>query len=130
MAIRELIQGLAHVGIRVHDLDRSTAFYEILGFTRSWGPFGPDRVTAMVHPSGLEINLIVNAAAADDPNVLVDGPQKHAGITHIALKIDDVGRVEAALKHAGIAISGRRGEPATAVFIRDPDRNVIELAAD
>jgi catechol 2,3-dioxygenase-like lactoylglutathione lyase family enzyme len=27
------IAGIAHVGIRVHDLDRSMRFYELLGFT-------------------------------------------------------------------------------------------------
>ena len=27
------IEGLAHIGIRVHDLARSVRFYELLGFT-------------------------------------------------------------------------------------------------
>jgi hypothetical protein len=39
-----------------------------------------------------------------------------------------VSEVEAALQAAGIPLSGRRGD--VAVFVRDPDRNVIELASD
>ena len=35
------VQGLAHIGIRVHDLARSVAFYQRLGFTKTAGPIGP-----------------------------------------------------------------------------------------
>ena len=131
MELHDSVRGLAHIGVRVHDLSRSVAFYERLGFKLSWGPFGAERVTALVHPSSLEINLIVNAHDASAPNILMDVGEKHAGYTHIALKIDDVTAVERALTKAGIAISGRRGQnPVNAVFIRDPDGNVIEMAAD
>jgi lactoylglutathione lyase len=131
MTLQDTIVGLAHVGIRVHDLERSREFYELLGFRLAWGPSGPDRVTAMVHASGLEINLIVNAPAPKSPNILMDVPTKHAGFTHIALKIRDVGEAEAALACAGAPVTGRRGAaPVRALFIRDPDGNVLELAAD
>jgi len=122
------ILGLAHVGIRVHDLARSRQFYELFGFKLAWGPFGPDQVTALKHPSGFEINLIVNAPKPKSPNILMDIPEKHAGFTHIALKIDNVVTTEAALEAAGVSISGRRGKDA--LFVRDPDGNVVELAAD
>jgi lactoylglutathione lyase len=122
------IQGLSHIGIRVHDLARSRAFYERLGFRFEWGPAGPEPVAAMRHASGLEINFILNAKEAKVPNILMDVPEKHPGYTHIALKIDDVARTEAALTSAGIAVTGRRGS--AALFVRDPDGNVIELAAD
>lgn len=131
MALQTLVTGLAHIGIRVHDYARSQAFYAQLGFVHSWGPVGPDNVAAMRHPSGLELNFIVNAPDAQAPNALMDIPHKHAGITHIALSISSIEATEAALNQAGIAISGRRGQnPVLALFIRDPDRNVIELAAD
>lgn len=127
----DAVTGLAHIGIRVHDLARSRRFYELLGFVFEWGPFGPEMVAGMRHPGGLEINLIVNAPDAAAPNILMDVAHKHAGITHIALAIRDVAQTEAALNAAGIAISGRRGEtPVRALFVRDPDGNVIELAAD
>ncbi len=128
MSLSAHVQGLSHIGIRVHDLARSRAFYEKLGFVFAWGPFGPEPVAAMRHPSGLELNFILNAPAAMAPNVLMDVPDKHAGITHVALKIDDLGAVEAALKELGVALTGKRGD--AALFVRDPDGNVIELATD
>jgi lactoylglutathione lyase len=128
MSLADEVTGLAHIGIRVHDLDRSRAFYEKLGFTWAWGPFGPDAVAAMTHPGGLELNFIVNAPDAKRPNVLMDVPEKYPGITHVALRIADVARTKAALATAGIAISGTRGS--VALFVRDPDGNVIELASD
>jgi len=79
------ISGLAHVGIRVHDLERSVRFYELLGFTKTAGPVGPEPVAILDHPSGVELNLILNATSAAQPNVLMDTPDKLPGITHIAL---------------------------------------------
>ncbi|MSO70533.1 MAG: hypothetical protein EXQ88_00700 [Alphaproteobacteria bacterium] len=58
------VQGLAPIGIRVHDLARSVRFYELLGFTKTVGPVGPEPVAILDHPSGVEINLILNAPAA------------------------------------------------------------------
>jgi lactoylglutathione lyase len=130
MSLARLITGVAHIGIRVHDLARSRAFYERLGFAFVAGPVGPEPVAILKHPSGVEINLILNAASAASPNMLMDVPQKHPGYTHMALAVGDVGAVEAALETAGIRLTGSRGDPAAkaAVFVRDPDGNVIELA--
>ena len=50
MALETLIKGLAHVGVRVHDLARSRAFYERLGFRLVAGPIGPEPVAILVHP--------------------------------------------------------------------------------
>ena len=124
------INGLAHVGIRVHDLERSLRFYEMLGFTKTAGPIGPEPVAILDHPSGLEINLVLNAPAASEPNVLMDVPDKHPGITHIALLCQDIAAAQRELEAAGIALSGgpmRLGPTAQAIFVRDPDLNVIEL---
>jgi lactoylglutathione lyase len=124
------IGGLAHVGIRVHDLDRSVRFYALLGFHKTAGPIGPEPVAILQHPSGLEINLVLNATLADAPNVLMDGPDKHPGITHIALLCADIGAAQRQLQAAGVALSGgpmQLGPVARAIFVRDPDRNVIEL---
>jgi lactoylglutathione lyase len=131
MAIAAEVQGLAHIGIRVHELARSRAFYEALGFAFVAGPIGPEPVAILRHPSGLELNLILNAPAAEPFNVLMDGPDKPAGVTHFALRVADAAAAERALLAAGLAISGRRGESELkAVFVRDPDRNVIEFAVD
>src|SRR5215468_2616500 len=100
------ISGLAHIGIRVHDLERSVRFYALLGFTKTAGPIGPEPVAILDHPSGLEINLVLNAPSAAEPNVLMDVPEKHPGITHVALLCPDILAAKARLEAEGIALSG------------------------
>jgi lactoylglutathione lyase len=124
------ITGLAHIGIRVHDLARSEKFYALLGFTKTAGPLGPEPVAILAHPSGVEINLILNAPNPAEPNILMDMPEKHPGITHFALNCPDILAAQTTLEAAGIPLSGgptRLGPNVTAIFIRDPDRNTIEL---
>ena len=124
------ITGLAHIGIRVHDLERSVRFYALLGFTKTAGPLGPEPVAILDHPSGLELNLILNAASATAPNILMDVAEKHPGITHFALLCPDIMAAKARLEAAGIPLSGgpiRFAPGAQGIFVRDPDRNVIEL---
>ncbi len=125
-----MITGIAHIGIRVHDLERSVAFYAHLGFVKTAGPVGPEPVAILDHPSGVELNLILNAPDAKAPNILMDVPEKHPGITHIALLVDNLDAAIAKLTAAGIALSGGPIQfmpTARGAFIRDPDRNVIEL---
>lgn len=124
------ITGLSHIGIRVHDLERSLRFYELLGFSKTMGPIGPEPVAILHHPVGIELNLILNAKRAEEPNVLMDGPEKHPGITHIALDCTDLVAAQKTLEAAGFPLSGgpeRFGPKLVAIFVRDPDRNVIEL---
>lgn len=122
--------GLAHIGIRVYDLERSLRFYALLGFVKTAGPVGPEPVAILMHPSGVELNLVINAPTRDEPNVLMDVPTKHAGITHVALLCPDILAAKASLEAAGIPLSGGPIEfmpGARGIFVRDPDRNVIEL---
>jgi lactoylglutathione lyase len=124
------IAGLAHIGIRVHELERSVKFYELLGFSKTAGPIGPEPVAILDHPSGVELNLVLNARSAAEPNILMDVPDKHPGITHFALLCPDIGAAQARLAAAGIALSGgpiRFSPVAQGIFVRDPDGNVIEL---
>ncbi|MEO8704506.1 MAG: VOC family protein [Kofleriaceae bacterium] len=124
------ITGYAHLGIRVHDLERSLQFYALLGFTKTAGPIGPEPVAILHHPCGIELNLVLNAPAATEPNVLMDVPDKHAGITHVALLCDSIAHAQQQLAAAGIAISGGPIDfypGARGIFVRDPDGNVIEL---
>ena len=130
MSLNQLITGIAHVGIRVHTLDRARAFYELLGFKFVIGPIGPEPVAIMTHPSGIEINFILNAADTSTQNVLMDSKEKHPGYTHIALSVKNVLEVQSALISAGVTITeGPITFPSgsTAIFVRDPDRNVIEF---
>ena len=124
-----LITGMAHVGIRVHELGRSRAFYEELGFEFVVGPVGPEPVAILTHPSGVVLNLILNGSELSAPNVLMDVSEKHAGYTHMALAISDVSAMQRALGEKGITVTEGPIDfgPAISIFVRDPDRNVIEF---
>jgi lactoylglutathione lyase len=125
------IERVAHVGIRVRDLDRAVAFYGMLGFTLSRMAEGDD-VAIIRNPSGVEVNLIFNANAGDPAtNILMDLREKYPGYTHVALGVTSIPATIAALKANDIAITQgpvKFGEDGgVSVFVRDPDRNVIEL---
>ena len=125
------IERVAHIGIRVRDLDRALAFYRILGFTLSRRAKGDD-VAIIRNPQGIEINLIFNAISGDPKkNILMDVVAKYPGYTHVALYVVSIPATIAALKANDIAITQgpvKFGEDGgVSVFVRDPDRNVIEL---
>lgn len=49
----------------------------------------------MEHPTGININFIINASSdASATNVLMDVTEKHTGFTHIALEITDSAKVK------------------------------------
>ena len=123
------VTGINHVGLRVRDLEVARAFYEKLGFVFLFGPVGPEPVAVVEHPSGVNINLILNASSdASASNVLMDVPEKHTGFTHVALEVSDPAAVERQLGEHGIEITERvEFEGARFFFVRDPDGNVIEF---
>ena len=124
------IAGINHVGIRVADLARARVFYENLGFEFLVGPVGPEPIAIMEHPSGVNINFILNADSGVKENILMDIPEKHPGYTHIALDVTDIKGVENEINRLGIEITeGPVTLPGggSMLFIRDPDRNVIEF---
>ena len=124
------ITGINHVGLRVRDLETSRAFYEKLGFEFIMGPVGPEPVAVMLHPSGININFILNASrGASKENLLMDVLEKHTGFTHVALEITDRSEVVERLENVGIPITETVELPDGTVFffVRDPDGNVIEL---
>lgn len=124
------ITGINHVGLRVRSLETARAFYEQLGFEFIVGPIGPEPVAVMLHPSGVNINFILNTTSdASESNVLMDVPAKHTGFTHIALEVDDLEAVRQQLANREIAITETVELPdgTVFIFIRDPDGNVIEF---
>ncbi len=124
------ISGIHHVGIRVASLEAARTFYEKLGFVFIEGPIGPEPVAIMEHPSGVNINFILNAAPGLTQNILMDVPEKHPGYTHIALHVTDIKSVESKLNELGVEITGgpiTLPEGGVMLFIRDQDRNVIEF---
>jgi lactoylglutathione lyase len=125
------IEQVDHIGIRVRDLDRALAFYRIFGFALLRRAEGDD-VAIIRSRHGVEFNLVFNANAGDPAaNILMDAPEKFPGYTHIALRVASIPETIAALRANGIAITqgpvsfGEGGH--VSVFVRDPDRNVIEL---
>lgn len=127
------IRGINHIGIRVTSLERARKFYKQFGFEFLEGPIGPEPVAIMKHPSGVNINFILNADSGISNNVLMDIPERHPGYTHMALDVTDIGAVQATIENLGIEITEG---PVTLpngdvmLFIRDPDRNVIEFHQD
>ena len=124
------ITRINHVGVRVRDLATARAFYEKLGFEFIAGPIGPEPVAVVEHPSGVNLNFILNASEdASKANLLMDVPEKHTGFTHISLEITDRSEVVQHLEDVGIPITETVELPDGTVFffVRDPDGNVIEF---
>ena len=125
------IEKIDHIGIRVRDLNRSINFYKNLGFevihTTTF-----DEVIIIRNSAGVELNLVVNANSAEgDHNILMDSDIKYPGHTHLALSVLSITETIKSLKRSGIEITqgpvefGQDGH--VSVFIRDPDRNTLEL---
>jgi len=122
------IQAYDHIGIRVSDKSRSMAFYQALGFVES-ASFPQFEANEMITPDGVRINLIFNGTRRAR-NVLLDEPIKLPGITHPAFIVDDLQALESWLGEQGIVITEgphHIGPRRIALFIRDPDGNVLEF---
>ena len=127
--MKEII-GINHVGIRVTDLKTARNFYQQLGFNFIMGPVGPEPIAIMEHPSGVNINFILNADSGIPGNILMDVPERHPGYTHIALDVTDLAAIEKTINDLGIEITEgpvTASDGGSMLFIRDPDRNVIEF---
>ena len=126
-----IIDGVDHIGIRVADLDRAMAFYKLFGFEAHRAGKNDD-VMVIKNSQDVEINLIYNANDTnDDKNILMDVPNKYPGYTHVAFRVGSIANTVAALNENAIEITqgpvtfGEDGH--VSVFLRDPDRNTIEL---
>lgn len=126
------IEKFDHLGIRVTDKARALAFYATLGFeVVHESDF--DAVVIIKNAAEVELNLIVNGVdRRGGRNILMDVPEKHPGLTHVAFRVADISRTIAVLKKTGTVITQGPvtfGDGHVSVFVRDPDRNVIELRA-
>jgi hypothetical protein len=84
----------------------------------------------MKHASGVVINLLGPATSSVGENILMDVDAKYAGITHVALTVASLQEAKQFVESIGIAITGSFSfGNMSAIFIRDPDRNVLELDA-
>lgn len=124
------ITGINHIGVRVRSLETARKFYEQLGFEFMAGPIGPEPVAIMEHPSGVNINFILNADSEMTENILMDVPEKYTGYTHVALDVRDIEAVQTSLNRMGIKITEgpvTLPDGSVMLFIRDQDSNVIEF---
>lgn len=119
-----------HIGIRVSDRARAMAFYQRLGFRES-ATFPAHEANEMLNADGVRINLIFNAATRPGRrNVLLDEPVKLPGMTHPAFVVDNLAALADWLRAEGTDITEgplRIGPRRIALFIRDPDGNVLEF---
>jgi lactoylglutathione lyase len=125
------IKDVGHIGIRVANEAVAMKFYELLGFKLRRRADG-DAVTIMSNDANVEINLVINANDnCGGKNILMDVAEKIPGITHIAYNVASVKETMKVLAENDIEIRQGPvkfpGEDHVAIFIRDPDLNVIEL---
>ena len=124
------IKGLDHVGIRVMEFDRAIDFYEKLGFSVIRRDL-KEHVIVLKHNSGIEINLL--DSGNDDnhqKNILMDVDSKYPGYTHYAIEVDSAEGAKQYLESIGVIITEGPvtfGDGKTSIFVRDPDKNVIEF---
>ncbi len=125
------IEKIDHIGIRVSDKKRSIEFYDGLGFALITDVgFEKGHPVIMQHTSGVVLNLLGPSTTQTGENILMDVDDKHPGITHVSFKVASLVDAKAFLKEQGIALTGEFSfKGMDAIFIRDPDRNVIELDA-
>lgn len=127
------ISGLDHIGIRVGDFRRSIEFYKTLGFELMRSDF-KERVSVLRHKAGIVLNIL---DSADDhskaENILMDEDVKYSGYTHVALRVLDIRDVIRVIDKLGYLITEGPvtfGDGKKSIFVRDPDRNVIEFTQD
>ncbi len=119
---------VGHIHLRVADLDRAIAFYELLGFTLTQR-YGAQ--AAFLGAGGYHHHIGLNtwdSAGGTAP------PRGHTGLYHAAFLYPDrqaLGTVLQRLRDAGVTLTGAADHGVSeAVYFNDPDGNGVEIYRD
>ncbi len=125
------IEAVNHIGIRIADKSRAVEFYQLLGFEFSGDAgFEEGHPIIMRHPGGVVVNLLGPSDQKEGENILMDVEELYSGITHVALTVSSIAHARQFMRDNNIEETGSFSFGGmSAVFMRDPDRNVIELDA-
>jgi catechol 2,3-dioxygenase-like lactoylglutathione lyase family enzyme len=126
-----------HVGLRVLDLERSTRFYEALGFREARTAEIPDapssRLLRLPEPVGLRATYLVNEGFVLELLTFdhhggepVDRSMAETGLTHLSLGVTDLAEAKALVaEHGGEVLDDT--DLGVACMVRDPDGQLLEL---
>jgi len=136
---------LTHIGLCVSDCERSLQFYrDVLGFRYlSELQLAGEPSSTLLQLPDVELRAIylerdgtrIELLHYPVPGHQGDGaprPMNQLGLTHLSLRVDDLGGLLASLRAAGVRILDRTridipAFEAGAVFVTDPDGTLIEL---
>ncbi|MFQ6550434.1 VOC family protein [Aestuariibius sp. 2305UL40-4] len=114
-----------HTMVRVKDLEKSMAFYELLGLreTKRMDNEGGRFTLVFMAPTGQEECPVELTYNWDGDDALPDD-SRHFG--HLAYRVDDIYDMCAKLQEAGVTIN-RPPRDGHMAFVRSPDNISIEL---
>jgi catechol 2,3-dioxygenase len=123
---------IGHVHLQVADLDRAAAFYrDVIGFTVTLDgrPYGLPAMFLAAGDYHHHVALNTFESAGGTPP-----PRGHTGLYHLAIVYPDrlslARAVQRAVAHGANIDSGRDHGGTVSVYLKDPDRNGVELYYD
>jgi len=112
------------------NFNNAIQFYHFFGFQITREDY-KEGVVVIKHPSGIELNLLNSADDSHgNENILMDVDSRYPGYTHYAIGVQSVDDAKEYLESINIKITEGPvtfGDGKISIFVRDPDRNVIEF---
>ena len=116
-----------HIGIVVSDLERSKAFYRVLGFEPGDERVAEDKTLSFLRLGPIQLELFWYP----EPVPAVEAPERAVGFRHLALETHDIDAAFAELRAAGVLPEDaaiREIPPSwRLLFFNDPDGVEIEI---